>query len=277
MKQVALIVLSMSISLLTAESFYGLSIGNRWCYQYVNEVTGHVKEVIDTVHFGDTVCAILKVHRFEDSEVVSIYKDTLFEKGSVLYSYRKDGVRKKYDLSQPDNDSTFEIVNNDVVTNDTLWKIKLIQDNMFEFLYDYDKMIYFYYDIHSLADEELYFYFIDGVGMISNRTAYGHTDYNLIGAVINGKSYGVLSDVGVHNPLPLVQAYQPVTIRDDRIILQRDGKYELSIYSAKGTLLRKVSSDAPQIECSSLDLAAGVYQIRLVQGANSFAGQFMLR
>ncbi len=68
-----------------------------------------------------------------------------------------------------------------------------------------------------------------------------------------------------------------INLRKNNISFEKSGTYTITILSAKGQLVKKITGSEMSVSLNSLGVANGVYQIRVVQGAEVFTGQFILR
>ncbi len=264
-------------SLLAGDSVFGLTVGNTLYYEYVNFNDSYTQEVIDTVSIGDTLCAVVKSERLQNGLPSSSLTDTLFELNSVLYSYRNGRVQTLHDLSIPDNDSTFELITFYSEDLDTMWNIKTVSANSFSFLPQFENQINVTFDIHQCSDEEEYFTFIQGVGLVSSRISDGRTDYNLVGAIIDNKPYGEVPSVSSLSPDNVNHKTQQLRITNNKLYLPQNEKFELSLYSVNGQLIRVIKGNSKSIMLSELQLTSGYYIVKAVQGESVFTGDFLIK
>lgn len=67
------------------------------------------------------------------------------------------------------------------------------------------------------------------------------------------------------------------TISNNHLILPNNYPYKLSIFSISGRLIKEISGVEQTVSLNDLNLATGVYQVKVTQGIEIFTGQFILR
>ncbi len=176
-------------ALFASQSFFGLQVGNEWYYEYENYPNrAFTCSVIDTFSVDDSLFSVMKTTRVWNDTVM--FSDTLFEDNYMLYDRSGDVLTVIYDLSMPLNDSTFEIIPDCEFESDTLWAIKTTKSNRIPFLSSYDESFVITFDHHGVYDEELYYTFIDGIGLVDYTNSDGLYRYSLKGVMLNGVGYG---------------------------------------------------------------------------------------
>lgn len=68
-----------------------------------------------------------------------------------------------------------------------------------------------------------------------------------------------------------------LSLTNNSITLSENSPYTISIFSVNGRLLRYINSTELTLQLNTLNLANGIYQMRVVQGSDVFTGQFMLK
>ncbi len=66
-------------------------------------------------------------------------------------------------------------------------------------------------------------------------------------------------------------------ISDNMLRLAETTPYSVNIFSVNGRLLKEISGTENVVSLNNLGLANGIYQMRVVQGADVFTGQFILK
>ncbi len=66
-------------------------------------------------------------------------------------------------------------------------------------------------------------------------------------------------------------------IQNNQLSLSNDTPYRIKIFSANGRLLRNFSGVNTTVSLNKQGLASGMYQMQIVQGANLFTSQFILK
>lgn len=68
-----------------------------------------------------------------------------------------------------------------------------------------------------------------------------------------------------------------IALHAGNLLFKNSTPYTLAVYSVNGRLLKEISGSETTVLLNSLELANGIYQMRVVQGAHVFTGQFILK
>jgi Leucine-rich repeat (LRR) protein len=68
-----------------------------------------------------------------------------------------------------------------------------------------------------------------------------------------------------------------ISIHNNRVTFGQTAPYLLEIFAINGRLIQKLSGFNNMISLNSFKLASGIYQLRVVQGADVFTGKFILK
>lgn len=103
----------------------------------------------------------------------------------------------------------------------------------------------------------------------------------------DGNIYIILDDASIYKAktdgVPIqsgtnkVAGRQQIQISQNKLHFLNNTPYRIELFSANGRLVRDISGTERNISLNTLGLANGIYQIRAVQGAEVFTGQFILR
>ncbi len=99
---------------------------------------------------------------------------------------------------------------------------------------------------------------------------------------INIGMYGNTSEAITLEPTSITTYNNPysktqLSVINNELQFTNLAPYTVNIFSANGQLIKAISGMETAVSLNSLGLANGIYQMRVVQGADVFNGQFILK
>jgi len=157
--------------------------------------------------------------------------------------------------------------------NNELWSVKLPSPNFVTTIDSgaFDKSYYYTITFISHSDP-LFSHYVDSDGEeyeIDDHMYHNHKDRAYYAVFRDSNDVSFIDESTVRN--------HSFSLLNNSIHFNNTVLHTVSIYSVRGQLLKEISGIEPAVSLNTFGLANGIYQIRVVQGANVFTGQFILK